>query len=575
MDPIKQRMAGLRPKSGVAYAMREAIAEGYNRRDFRSDLMAGLSVGVVGLPLSMALGIAVGVRPENGLYTAIVAGALIAIFGGSRVQVSGPTAAFVVILAPIVHAHGISGLMVATLMAGVILLGLGLARMGRAISLVPYPVVTGFTAGIGIVIALLQLKDFLGLTVTGMPEGTIGKTVMLLEGLGTTHWPDFAIGVGTLVTLFLWSRWIQRVPAALVAILMATVVAWLAHLIWPSFELATVMSKFATPEAPSGIPRALPALAMPWGTEINLALVEALLPAAVAIALLGAIESLLSAVVADGMTEHRHDPDGELVGQGIGNIVAPFFGGIAATGAIARTAINVRSGARSPIAAVVQCAFLVAALLVLAPMLGQVPMAAMAALLLFVAWNMADLGHVVRMVRSSPGSDVVVLLTCLGLTVATNMVWAVLIGVALAGLLFIRRMMEVSTVQLISDREGHAARTIPGVRIYDVGGPMFFGAAQRAMRALEQVDDQTRAVVLDLVDVPAMDATALVNLESAAATLMKRGVPMFIGGLQEQPGVAIRRSCTEWNVKPQVFATIEEAVLAAEQVVRARAPTQH
>ncbi|MFO0828499.1 MAG: C4-dicarboxylic acid transporter DauA [Phycisphaerales bacterium] len=564
-----------------AHALRRALRGGYGATDLRHDILAGLVVGVIALPLSMALGIASGVRPENGLYTAIVAGGLIAFFGGSRVQVSGPTAAFVVILAPIVQRFGIEGLLVATMLAGIVLTIMGLARLGRSVEFIPYPVVTGFTAGIAVVIATLQVKDFLGLDIPSMPSEYVGKVHALATNLGTLHLPDLAIGVFTLFTLLFWPKVTRRVPSALVAISAAAALAYAAHRAWPGFDVATIRSRFGTPETPSGIPASLPHFRWPWewpGADgspraLTFELVRDVLPSAIAIAILGAIESLLSAVVADGMTGHKHDPDAELLAQGLGNLASPFFGGIAATGAIARTAANVRSGARSPIAAIVHALFLVVALLALAPLLGYLPMASMAALLFIVAWNMGDFRHVIRVLRTSPRADVLVLLLCLFLTVIFDMVVAVIAGVALASVLLIRRVSELSSARLVGAEHHEALAALPpGVAIYDVGGPLFFGAAQKAMAELELIE-RVKVVVLDLRDVPAMDATGLVNLESATHTLERRGTRVILAGLQPQPLETIRRALPHWHGRaPEVSDDVPDAIARAKSYMEATTP---
>lgn len=523
------------------------LAAGYSRTDLRADVAAGLVVGVVALPLSLALAIAVGVPPQHGLYTAIAAGLVIAPLGGSRFQVSGPTAAFVVVLAPIVSRHGVGGLLLATLLAGGLLVLLGWARVGHLMRFVPYPVTLGFTAGIGLVIAILQTRDLLGLAVGPLPESTPAKVVTLVGALPTARFPDFGVGLATLAVLLLWPRIDRKVPAPLVALGLGTALAWWLARTDPGWAVATIDSRFGAVVdgvRVGGVPRTLPTPAAPWALPgpdgaplgLSLDLVRDLLPPALAIALLGAIESLLSAVIADGMTGTSHDPDGELFAQGVGNLVAPFFGGIAATGAIARTATGVRAGARSPVAAVVHALFLVAAILGLAPLLGLLPMASLAALLLVVAWNMSEARHVVRTVRSAPRSDATVLLVCFGLTVTFDMVVAVLTGIVLAALLFMRRMAEVAQVDLVPGSHLLREHGLPeSVVVYEIQGPLFFGAAQRAMRALHEVAGGVRCVVLDLRSVPALDGTALVNLESAVSRLERDGITVVLAGLRRQP----------------------------------------
>lgn len=566
VSPPPRRGHGARGRTPPqpAIALRRVLARGYGAADLRADLLAGLVVGVVALPLSMALAIASGVPPQHGLYTAIVAGGLVALLGGSRTQVSGPTAAFVAVLAPIAARYGVGGLLVATAMAGAILVAMGLARMGRLIEFVPYPVTTGFTAGIAVVIATLQVRDFLGLTVGEAPEAYLERVAALARALPTMHWPDAAVGGFTLGLLLLWPRIGRRLsavlPAPLVALAVTAVAAALAERFVPGFAVETIATRFryeAGGELLAGIPRLPPLPVLPWllpgpggqPLELSLGLLRDLLPAASTIALLGAIESLLSAVVADGMTGGKHDPDEELLAQGIGNLVAPFFGGIAATGAIARTATNVRSGARSPLAAVFHALVVLGAVLLLAPALGRLPMASLAALLLVVAWNMSEARHVAKTVRTAPRSDVLVLLTCLGLTVVFDMVVAVGVGIVLASLLFMRRMAEVSGTAVV----GEPARVLPeplppGAVLYRVAGPLFFGAAHKAAGALQTVDPEVRAVLFDLRDAPALDATGLVNLESAVERLRKAGALVVLAGLQPQPFRALVRA--GWRNRP-------------------------
>jgi SulP family sulfate permease len=530
-----------------AMALRKTFKAGYGGRDFRADVLAGLVVGVVALPLSMALAIASGVPPQHGLYTAIIGGGIIALLGGSSVQVSGPTAAFVVILAPIATKFGVGGLLVATLMAGLLLMTAGMTRLGRLVEFIPYPVTTGFTSGIAVVIATLQIKDFFGLTIEKMPEHFLERVYAIMRALPTTNKGDLAIGVITLLLLIVLPRLTKAIPAPLVALPVGAIAGYFLARFFPAFQVATINSRFGyvlNGVTHHGIPQLPPMPLLPWlsaGPDghplvLTLDLFRSLLGPAFAIATLGAIESLLSAVVADGMTGGKHDPDAELIGQGLGNVVAPFFGGIAATGAIARTATNIRYGARSPIAAITHALFILAAVLLIAPLLGYLPMASMAALLMVVAWNMSEAKHVVHVVRVGPGSDVLVLLACFGLTVIFDMVISVSVGVVLAAILFMRRMAEVSSVRLISASPEHPHVFLPpGVIIYEIAGPLFFGAAQKAMSELRIIERQVKTIILDLSAVPIMDATGLVNLESAIERLRKAGTSIIMAGVQPQP----------------------------------------
>lgn len=567
-------------------ALRKTFRDGYDTAALRADVLSGVVVGIVALPLSMALAIASGVAPQHGLYTAIVAGAVIALLGGSRVQVSGPTAAFVVILAPIAARFGLGGLLVATLLAGLLLMAMGLARLGRLIGFVPYPVTTGFTAGIGLVIATFQVEDFLGLTVEAGGESYLEKTAALVQALPTWRGADLGIALLTLAILLLFPRFTRKVPAPLVALVAAALVAQALERWVPGFSVATIANRFSYElggTIHAGVPQLPPLPVLPWRLpgpggaplELSITLLRELLPSAFAIAMLGAIESLLSATVADGMIRRQHDPDAELFAQGVGNLLAPFFGGIAATGAIARTATNVRAGGRSPIAAVVHSLFVLLAVLVLAPLLGYLPMAALAAQLLVVAWNMSEARHAVRVVRQAPRSDAVVLLTCFGLTVVFDMVVSITVGVVLAALLFMRRMAEVSEVALISEPHRRLEHAIPPrVLLYEITGPLFFGAAQKAMSALQTIESGIAAVILDVRSVPVLDATAIFNLDSAVEKLRESGVLVVLAGLQRQPLRAlIRAGWRRRKTEVVLCHTFKGGVEAARRRVEAQPGT--
>jgi SulP family sulfate permease len=538
----------------MAAALRACLRQGYGARDLRSDVLAGLVVGIVALPLAMALAIASGVPPQHGIYTAIIAGAMIPLLGGSCTNVSGPTAAFVVLLAPVSARFGIGGLLIATFMAGVILLAMGMARLGRLIQFIPYPVTTGFTAGIGVVIATLQLKDFLGLSVGPLHEHFPEKVVQLAGALHTAHWQDLSIGVSTLALLIVWPRITKKVPGPLVAMALGAFVAWLLAKLVPGFSVDTIGTRFSYTvggETFAGIPRTLPRFAWPWefpGADgqpiaLSLQLVRSLMGPAFAIAALGAIESLLCAVVADGMAGTKHDPDVELAAQGLGNMVAPFFGGIAATGAIARTATNIRAGGKTPVASFVHALFVLAAVLLLAPALAHLPMASLAALLLIVAWNMSEARHFVHMVRVAPKSDIMVLLTCFSLTVVFDMVISVSAGIMLAALLFMRRMSESVEARLTEEKHAHLQDPhMKGVMIYEIAGPLFFGAAEKAMETLTRVRDDTRAIILQMDAVPVIDITGLVALESAIEKLTRSGIFVAMAGVRPSPRAVLERA---------------------------------
>lgn len=538
-----------------AAALRAVLREGYHASDLKSDVLAGLVVGIIALPLAMALAIAVGVPPQHGLYTAIVAGLIVAALGGSRTQVTGPTAAFVVILAPIYNKFGMAGLLMSGLLGGLMLVGMGLARLGRMIEFIPHPVTTGFTAGIATVIATLQLKDLFGLTLASTPEHFLERVAAMYEARATASLWEPIVGFFTLGVLVLLPRMNKRIPAPLVALPLAAILCVALSQLVPGFQVATIATRFHVTVGDrvlGGIPRLPPLPLLPWTTPgpgglaalpLTLANIRVLLSGAFAIAILGAIESLLSAVVGDGMARTRHDPDAELLALGVGNIVTPFFGGIPATGAIARTATNIRSGARSPIAAIVHALTILAAMLLLAPLMGYLPMASLAALLLLVAWNMSDAKHSLHTMRVAPKSDAAVLLTCYGLTVVFDMVLGVSVGIVLAAFLFMRRMAEVTETRLMLGEHPELPGPVPErVAVYEISGPLFFGAAQKAMAALTTTGMSAKAVILLMDGVQAMDATGLVALESALGRLRQAKCLAILSGVQPQPMAVLKKA---------------------------------
>jgi SulP family sulfate permease len=556
-----------RVHASLAIGLRQKLKEGYNGGDFRADLMAGLVVGVVALPLSMALAIASGVAPQYGLYTAIVAGVISSLLGGTRAQVTGPTAAFVVILVPIVTKFGFGGLLMAGFMAGVILVGMGLAKLGRLITYIPHPVTTGFTAGIAIVIGTIQLKDFFGLSF-GAPESYVERWKMMIHAAGSFHFTELAVGAATLALLVLLPLVIKKIPAPLIALTFAALATALAHHFWPQFSVATIQSRF------NGIPSTPPMPIAFWtmgGAHLDFATVQALLPSAFAIAMLGAIESLLAAVVADGMMGTRHDPNAELLALGLSNMLCPFFGGIAATGALARTATNIRAGARSPISATIHALFVLACTIALAPLVGYLPMASLAALLLLVAKNMAEARHFAHIVKVAPRSDVVVLLVCFSLTVLFDMVLSVSVGVMLAALLFMRRMAELTDVKL--DTGTMQKLEMPeGVRLYEIAGPLFFGAAERAVGALETAKHERGVVILFLGQVPAIDATGLVAFESMIGKLKRAGNKVILAGVKPMVAEVLERAGLKREPGKLAYAPDVDTALSMAIVHSARMP---
>jgi SulP family sulfate permease len=486
----------------------------FHRRHFMRNVGAGLVVGVVALPLAMAFAIASGARPEQGLYTGIVAGLLAALFGSSRVSISGPTGAFIVILAGITAKYGIDGLQIASLMAGLILLAMGLVKLGGIIRFIPTPVITGFTAGIAVIIWVGQWKDFLGLHPGASGPHFHERLAVLVEAMPSLHLPTTLISLAALAVVVIAPRFSRRVPSPLIAMLAATA----AQAYFQFDGVATIGSAFG------GIPSGLPELHLP---QVSFARILELLGPAFTIAMLGAIESLLCAVVADGMAGTRHDPNQELVGQGIANIASPLFGGFAATGAIARTATNIRNGGDSPLASIIHALTLLAVIVALAPLAAHIPLAVLAAILFVVAWNMSEARHFSDLLRHAPTNDKVLLLITFLLTVFADLVIAVNVGVLLAALLFMKRMSETVTIEGESEASLAALCPVgvpPGVQIYSIDGPLFFGAAATFERTLAGLHDQARVVILRLGRVPFVDATAMQALADVVRHFHQRHI---------------------------------------------------
>lgn len=519
------------------FALLEAYRAGLlDRSHWLPNIVAGVIVGVVALPLAMAFAIASGVKPEQGLYTAIVAGLLVSVFGGSRVQIAGPTGAFIVILSGIVATHGIQGLQIATLMAGVILLLLGVARLGAVIRFIPQPVIVGFTAGIGVIIWVGQWKDFFGLPIT--PEGHFHQKVLqMLQALPSLSPVATLFGVVSLALLLVIPRVprFSKIPGPLVALVGMTAL----QSVFQFQGVPTIGSVFGE------LPRGLPAFEWP---DITLLRMVELIGPAFAIAMLGAIESLLSAVVADGMSGSRHNSNQELIGQGLANIAAPLFGGFAATGAIARTATNIRNGGNSPLAGIVHCITLVLIILFLAPYAKNVPLATLAAILFVVAWNMSELPHFVRLVKRAPRADVAILLLTFALTVFADLVVAVNIGVVVAMLHFLRRMADSVTVtrqssaQLARDFGVAESRVLPGVHVYSVEGPLFYGASDTfADGFLGHKPVAGETIVIRLGRVPFIDATGLHALEGQVRRMTAEGASVLLAEANARVGEKIKK----------------------------------
>ncbi len=530
---------------------------GYTLRDLSRDVVAGLTVGLVALPLAMAFGIASGVPPEAGLYTAVVAGFIISALGGSRTQIGGPTGAFVVIVAGIVAEFGLPGLALVTVMAGILLVIMGVTGLGAAVEFIPRPVTIGFTNGIALLIASTQIKDFFGLVTPEVPSEFLDRMSLLVEHAHTLNLPATAVAVVSLVVILAWPRVTRRIPGSIVALVLATVAAAALPL-----GVETIGSRFG------GIPQGFPPLRVP---DFDGANILPLLPAAFTVALLAAVESLLSAVVADGMTGDRHKPNVELVAQGVANIASPLFGGIPATGAIARTATNIRSGARTPVAGMVHALTLLTILLVAAPLARYVPLATLAAVLFVVAYNMGEWREIPGILRLSK-TDVSVWLTTFALTVLADLTVAVGVGMALAALLYIGRVTATTTVALVTPEyleEGRAhvlqGKDIPeNVTILRIHGPFLFGTTDKLDEATSDLSQFKEIVIVRLRNMTALDATGLHALEEFAERLRRTGRTLLLCGARDQPARLIGRSAFlqrvgAENVLPHVQAALERA----------------
>jgi sulfate permease, SulP family len=540
----------------------------YDRAQFAADLGAGLVVGIVALPLAIAFAIASGVTPERGLFTAVIAGFLISALGGSRVQIGGPTGAFVVIVYGIVQRHGVEGLLVATFMAGLILIALGVARLGTAIKFIPFPVVTGFTAAIGAIIAVQQLRDALGLQLDRAPAEFIERIGVYLEHAHTVNPYAVVLTALTLLIVLLWPRVSHRIPSPFVALIVGTAVA---HLLgWP---VETIGSRFGE------ISAALPRPALP---PVSLATVRELVGPAFAIAALGAIESLLSAVVADGMIGGRHRSNMELVAQGIANVVSPLFGGMPATGAIARTATNIKSGGRTPVAGMIHALVLLLITLFFGRWAALIPLAVLAAIVLVVAWRLSEwkvFGNELR----APWSDCAVMLTTFVLTIVVDLSVAIAVGMVLASFLFMRRMAEVTNVTVVSREfdDGTAAagddagaiyrRRIPeGVEVYEINGPFFFGAAEKFKATLDQVSRRPRVLIVRMRHVPTIDSTAMHALKDLVRRTRGQGTQVLLSDVHSQPLVALQRADFLDEIgEDNLFADVDAALAAAQSRIAA------
>lgn len=557
------------------------VLRDYSRAQFVRDLGAGITVGFVALPLALALGIgsidkatadAAGISPPvAGLVTAIIAGFLISALGGTRACIGGPTAAFIVIVASIAAHHGFGGLAIATIMAGVILIIMGIARMGTMIKYIPYPVTTGFTAGIGITIFTGQIKDALGLELTGpgdtpIPPEFIGKVNWYFTHAGTIDWPTTAVSVVSIASLFLWPKFVtRRIPGPIVILVAVTLAAQVLHL-----PLETIHDRFGS------LPAALP---MPRLPSFDWSALPSLVGPAFTIAVLAAIESLLCAVVADGMIGSRHRPNTELIAQGIANIASPLFGGIPATGAIARTATNIQSGGRTPVAGMVHAVTLLGIMLAVGFLAEKVPLCVLASVLIVVAWNMSEVDRVVFLLKG-PRQDALVLLTTLLLTVFTDLTVAVGVGLVLASMLFMKRMSDVTNIDSVvgepagsargdgPDHEITERRVPEGIEIYDINGPFFFGAAYKLRETLDEIGTPPKVLIINMPNVLAVDATGLHALHELKNRCTRDGTRLILAGVHAQPVQELVKSgLLDIFGDENLLGTIDEALKRAKFIL--------
>lgn len=543
------------------------VMKNYSLALFKKDLFAGITVGIVAVPLALAFAIASGATPSQGIFTAVIAGFFISFLGGSRYQIGGPTGAFVIIIYGIIAQHGYDGLLIATIMAGIILIFLGIARVGSFIKFIPYPVTTGFTAGIGVVIFSSQIKDFLGLTYKETSPEFIDKWISIFSNLSTINISSAAIGIGTVIIILIIRKMSTNIPSHVVAIVISTAVCFFLGL-----NAETIGDRFGTINA------VFPSFTVP---EVTIDKIRALFPAAITIALLAGIESLLSAVVADGMTGSHHKSNTELVGQGVANILSGFFGCIPATGAIARTATNVRAGGVTPLSGMIHAVFLCLFILFFSFLIEIIPMAALAGVLLVVSVDMMGIKNMANLL-GSPKSDVVVLLTTFILTIVIDLTAAVQVGVVLAALLFMKRMSDVTsmgkinfdasekTAQDIADPDATSNKDIPeGVEVYEINGPFFFGVADMLINTLEHIGKTPKVFILRMRNVPAIDATGEHALENFYNTCKKAGTQLVLSGVNPVPYATLKKMhFIEMIGEENVTNHIDKALIRTREILK-------
>ena len=539
--------------------------KGYSAKQLGKDVVSGIIVAIIALPLSIALAIASGVGPAQGLYTAIIAGFFIAVFGGSRVQIGGPTAAFVTIIYGVVTTYGTDGLIIATIMAGIILVIMGICHFGSLIKYIPYTITCGFTCGIAVTLFAGQLKEFFGFEGSA-PSEFLDKLIFYAKNITNINWVALAIGAVAMLILIFWPRVTDKIPASLVAIIVTTVIVYFANLD-ETCGVRTITGVYGE------ISRKLPTISIP---NVDFATVKSLIQPAFTIAILAGIESLLSAVVADGMIGDKHRSNAELIGQGLGNIFSGLFGGIPATGAIARTAANVKNGGRTPIAGVVHCVTLLLILVVLMPLAGLIPLATLSAVLLNVAWNMADWHAFGRLLKRAPKSDILVLLATFLLTVFFDLVIAIGVGVVLASILFMKRMADTAEINKwkyiddpdITPGEAEKLESIPHtIRVFEINGPLFFAASEELVRI--HAGNRTKVIVVRMRAVPAIDASAMRMLRDLADRAKKKNIQLIFSHVNEQPlAVMEKDGFIEYVGEEYFHNNIMEALDHAYQLVK-------
>lgn len=540
------------------------IKEGISRKQLAKDVLSGIIVGIVALPLAIAFAIASGVSPEKGLITAIIAGLVISVLSGSRVQIGGPTGAFIIIVFGIVQEHGVSGLTIATFMAGFLIIGLGILKLGNYLKFIPYPLIVGFTSGIAVVIFSTQIKDFLGMEIDNIPADFVEKWLVYFQHLNSINWMAFTIAIGTVFIVLNFYRITTKIPGSLVAILLATLLVYFFEL-----PVETIESKFG--EIPNKI-------AMPQIPNINFKIIQQLIEPAIAIALLGAIESLLSAVVADGMIGGKHRSNMELVAQGVGNIFSGLFGGIPATGAIARTATNVKNGGRTPIAGIVHAIFLLLIMLLFAPIAKLIPLSCLAGILVVVAYHMSEWRHFKDLLKSNR-MDIIVLLTTFFLTVFFDLILAIEIGLILSSFIFMKRMSEATTINNAENLFGAAESNgeklfeeelpyIPkNTMLYEINGPLFFGASQKFQEFLTDLKQEPKVLILRMRNVPFIDATAVNRLKEFHQKLKSCGTTIIISGANRQVKEELFKSEFYSLIgKNNILDNINQAIERAEKI---------